>query len=355
MSVVEDKNVQRVLEALFKTGFSQSSFMGTKGGSMKFLFSWPPEILDETQYQNVWSVNNPGGLMSVVENISTLVNPIPYWQDIFFPSNNTVEGIYVNVILGARPVIDEDPRSELYKSESGTEVHQVKGKTVGRLQVIASLEKEEPDEDEERVSSLKSVGKILNSIGNGIQSLESIGNIKSEQKRLRPVASIGKSLLKGKTQSVVRALADANALVKKHETSNTGGSRTTYCPSSIRPVNFASPEAAESWPEVSVRTKTEKGEEVNISMKYMRADIERPWMLDYLLSMDGWKIEGQKSGWLSTGDDVVNDGIFPLLPVSLILCRDLQIKSTNGNEYHVKGLQVLARCCKVLPRMAPQQ
>lgn len=355
MAILEDKNTQRVLEALFKKGFAQSSFMGTNGENMKFLFSWPPEVLDESQYQNAWSVDNPCGLMSVVENISTLVNSIPCWQDTYFPSNNTVEGIYVNVILGARPVIDGDSGVELYKSESGTEVHQVKGNTKGRLQVIASIEKEKPDDDVERILSMESVQKILASIGGGVQNTESIDKVKLGQKRLRPIASIGKSILKGNTHSVVRALADANALVKKHEVVRMDGSRSTYCPSSIRPANFASPEVTASWPAVSVRTKTDKGEEVSISMKYMRADIERPWMLDYLLSMDGWKIEGQKSGWLSTGDDAANDGIFPLLPVSFILCRDLQIKGENGNEFNVKGLQILARCCKVLPRMAPRQ
>ncbi|WP_186756316.1 hypothetical protein [Echinicola salinicaeni] len=386
MSIFNDPLIQKKLENLFTSGFSQGSFGGVKGDQIQFLFSWPPEVLDDSQYANPWSANHPQGLMSATENISKLVNPIPLLSKNFTPSPNSIESIYGNIILNASPV-------ELTKeiaSRTNTRVSTFqntlndKGLTSNRIQkkidtkkdLMLSQERESLLELERKISleiadniiSGKATSSTTNKSIKSLQGLRSQFSRNHEQAFARSFAatvrqlplakkSVPSTMLKelateDNTPLIVNILHNANALFRTSAVSSVNNPNTSYHPSYITPYNFADLNASKSWPEVNTTLTDSYQNNIEVSFSYTRADIERPWFLGYIMTMNGWTINGQSPGWLSTGNTDNNPGIFPLLPVSFLLCRNIKISGPKSN-YEANGLQIIARCCQITPKMSP--
>ncbi len=369
MSIITDKNVQKELAELFISAFSQGSFAGTSGEDMKFIFSWPPEVLTDSDYINPWSASNPGGSMSSVENISTLVNPIPSCLDTYFPSGNTVEEVYGNIILLANPVFEEPDSNSIQEFTHTTNSVQIqKNKIQSPKILLYNLIDNPEDRNTERILSLKIAQQIIG----GKQQQKGSPDLEDTQRKLTVIKeklnfqtehtlpikqmSILPQLKKTDTNEssiVARVLNKANELFENTKVASLNNPKIIYHPSSVIPTNFALVSEAEGWGDVNTTIKDQKDQDVQISMKYTRADIIRPWFVSHLLWMNGWIIQGQQSGWLSTGDKNNNNGLFPLLTVSFILCRDLKIKG-QYESYKATGLQIISRCCKVTPKMAPE-
>lgn len=344
--IIKDSNVQRALRALLIDGFITQSFMGTAGDQLKYLFSWPPDVLEESQYANPWSVNNPDGSQMAIENISSLVDPIPMWSDNYFPSNNTVESVYRNLILPAQPV-----RSTKTAVSNGSADGMLSDEEFEKIK--NQLPEMKPD-DSERIKSVERAKEKIKSLTiSGIVGTKQIEQIETENEdlvkrgKLKLYTSGG-----GTTLPVERVLLYANSLVARLEKSGVNNPMLTYCPSNILSLHFASPaDVSSNWADTSFTCMSEDNEQVDISLKFTRADIERPWIVDYLFSMRGWTIPGQSPGWLSNGSSMNNTGLFPLLTLSFILCRDFSIRAKNQTLFQMNGLQILARCCKLMPAM----
>lgn len=94
--------------------------------------------------------------------------------------------------------------------------------------------------------------------------------------------------------------------------------------------------------------------------------------------MKNWYMYGTKAGEYSNGSGLDNPGMFPLLPTSFIVIRDLKITANwsnddrqnlgqatalgffdirdstlNQNTLEVKGLQVLCWLSTVMPQLPP--
>ncbi len=67
---------------------------------------------------------------------------------------------------------------------------------------------------------------------------------------------------------------------------------------------------------------------LEISFRFCRVAIRRPWLQLSLLKLMGWHMVGQPAGSLSNGHLVNNPGLLPLLPTAFIAIRDLQIRGT---------------------------
>lgn len=116
----------------------------------------------------------------------------------------------------------------------------------------------------------------------------------------------------------------------------------------------------------------------SISFKYCRVNIDRSWFKLALLRMKNWYMYGTKLGEYSNGSGTDNPGMFPLLPTSFIVIRDLKITANwsnddrqnlgqatalgffdirdatlNQNTLEVKGLQVLCWLSTVMPQLPP--
>lgn len=115
-----------------------------------------------------------------------------------------------------------------------------------------------------------------------------------------------------------------------------------------------------------------------VSFKYCRVNIERPWLKLALLNTKNWWMFDTRDGEYSTGASDSNAGIFPLLSTSFIAIRDLQITASwqredrtnlrnaasfgffdlsgatvSNDTLQVKGLQVIAWICNVMPKLPP--
>lgn len=388
MSIIHDKKVQAELEEIFVSAFGMGSFDGTDGKDIKFLFSWPPEILNDEDYQNPWSSSNPKGLMSSVENISTLVDPIPAWNKSFLPSGSRIEEVYQIYILSARTasaessaskkLLREAPIKSLGQASNGISTDSpgqpiIKQMNFGaaNTDIIDAIEPigtmTDEDRENERALSLEIANRIVENKTGKIQAI----NISDLQQKLSGIqlniknfdinletteiassASIVKSM--PCSSSVVDSVISmANQLFSNTRKASLNNPSIIYHPSSIIPSNFASDEDAGDWASMNTEVKDENSNDVKISLKYTRADIVRPWLVNSILNLYGWKVDGINSGFLSNGDTQSNNGIFPFYPLSLILCRDLEITGQGGDSFSAKGLQIICRCCKVNPKLPP--
>ncbi|GAB3646514.1 hypothetical protein GCM10028791_06860 [Echinicola sediminis] len=387
MALFEDPVIQKKLENLFVSGFSQGSFGGVEGKNIQFLFSWPPETLDDSQYANPWTANHPNGLMSSTENISRLVNPIPLFSKNFTPSSNSIEDVYGDLILSARPLDSSlemvsaserrvSPFHTLQENDKELAKNSIQKKINDKKDLLLSRERESLLELERKLS-LDMAAKIIS--GNPASTIpESMkASLSDIRKKLsaRHEKAVSRTYtarirqhpkIKNKSTNlfleessngdtvplIVKVLHNANTLFGTTSVSSVNNPSTSYHPSYLTPYNFADKDMVKNWPVMDTVLKDSHQNNVKVSFSYTRADITRPWLLGYLLSMNGWAINGQSPGWLSNGNKDQNPGIFPLLPVSLLLCRNMKIIGSS-TSYVVNGLQVIARCCQLTPKMAP--
>ena len=118
----------------------------------------------------------------------------------------------------------------------------------------------------------------------------------------------------------------------------------------------------------------------SISFKYCRVNIDRSWFKLALLSNKNWSMFNTAAQSYSTGRLDENPGMFPLLPTSFIVIRDLKITANwsgqdqsaiqnsvsfgpfdltgsvmQQNALQVKGMQIIAWVSKLMPPLPPGQ
>lgn len=70
---------------------------------------------------------------------------------------------------------------------------------------------------------------------------------------------------------------------------------------------------------------------IKISFKFGRVEIRRRWLDPSLFSLNGWRVVGRNEGAYSSGRFDTNGGVFPLLPVSMIVARDIKVYGEWGS------------------------
>lgn len=71
---------------------------------------------------------------------------------------------------------------------------------------------------------------------------------------------------------------------------------------------------------------------MRISFRLARIEIRRRWMNPSIYSLQGWSVAGRAAGAYSNGQHENNPGVFPLLPTSFIVARDIQISASWGSS-----------------------
>ena len=88
-----------------------------------------------------------------------------------------------------------------------------------------------------------------------------------------------------------------------------------------------------------VKQSTEQtvvSKDLKLSFKYCLVQVDRPWISQTYLETKQWYLPSHKSGSFSTGAFSDNDeAVFPVIPNSLILIKDLQITSWDEVETDV--------------------
>lgn len=106
------------------------------------------------------------------------------------------------------------------------------------------------------------------------------------------------------------------------------------------PRHVIAPEAEEGLWQVGAAHKgswTPRGlspqtRDLRISFGFQRVQIIRPWLQSMLLRMGSWSQPGQKRNAYSTGSSQDNTGTFPLLPVAMLVARDVEITAAWSRD-----------------------
>ncbi len=67
-----------------------------------------------------------------------------------------------------------------------------------------------------------------------------------------------------------------------------------------------------------------------IQFKYLEVKLTRPWLDFEIFGLKDWYLQGQRSGYISSGKVTTNAGVLPLLPLSLIIGIDTTVAATLG-------------------------
>ncbi len=378
-----------ITDSIYRTiraAFTESPMTGlpaVHGSPSAFLaYAWPGANLNETAYTNPWSPNNASGSQWVTENISELVNSVPLLSEAYTNSGNTVEQAYQLILMASPvlqsvlPLLDRDISAAAGASSLAAVRGLVsKGKSIAR-QVEDKIADERPDTilEMERQYANASANLIAHRLQYdltdpvGRQAWEAVApNFEAAVRaawgllKEHEAASVGDRVTReSSTNPVASMLSIANQAFDRIKLSSLRDPGKTYHPSYVSPADFADPMTATNWayaPSIKVTTPGNVTPNLKISFRFCRVDIRRPWLDMNILQMRGWRIEGQPSGILSTGDATNNDGSFPLLPVHFVVARDMTITG-NGDDvntvyFSTKGLQILAWINRVTPYMPP--
>lgn len=70
----------------------------------------------------------------------------------------------------------------------------------------------------------------------------------------------------------------------------------------------------------------------NVSFRFLRVTLTRSWLNFTLFQTNGWSLPGQSSGFISSGNNQTNDGIFPLLPTGFVLGTEIAIEADSWSS-----------------------
>ena len=148
------------------------------------------------------------------------------------------------------------------------------------------------------------------------------------------------------------ALQQARRLFETSSLASLQDPAIRYHPSYAIPGNWAEQNASGGWPSVVQHIQIDNFS-VNLSLKYLSVNIIRPWFMISLFDLPNWTLLSE-AGSLSSGKTDGNQGSFTLLPLSIIIVRDIMAVDTSGNTlYQDMGLQLIAFVNKVMPFSPP--
>lgn len=334
---------------------------------------FPGQQLDESQYQNPWSPENPDGAQFSTEMFSELIDAIPLVSPTYIDSGITIEEMY-DFILGASalPLAEDsggtNPINRLlsraqnlfdnttmarafhpaltYHPSYATPFNWADPKATQNWTTISiNTEKEKPKPSSpflklEKLEKSPSLKEGLWKISPN--QLSQLDQIRSEIP-VKPVESL--TVVKPVTLQVVDPMALrtirninlSNASQKQSARIQELSSTANRIHSSIHPQlsrvqlqprkpMFARLPVSTLKPAV-IKPIDNSTKGLEISFRCCRVSCKRPWVMQSLFSLGGWMLPGQSPGSFSNGSLNNNEGIFPVIPMSFLAIRDLKIRA----------------------------
>ncbi len=357
--------------------------------------AFPGNPIDVSQFANAWSPTNPEGNTVASENFAWLVDNVPKRETIHSPSGLSVDDLYGEIVnANVAPQEDPDPASQKSYQEAYDFLH-ADGIDYNDLGQQVTVKVDSPVYRNYKRKKSAYSQALATFMTNFLQYDLS----KTEDQRKwsflgpalqAPVDLAWADLQKAQATRVEQALAVeaqhqrsslagifASAAQHFNQTKKSsvliGGTEVwhhsfpfpgnwfassaadnftlltvtsnSYYSSSRSRFSSYSGRAGASWGLWSVgggssgqfqsHDSHRETENVSVSFKWGRVEIQRPWLNAALLSLSGWSVAGRAPGAFSTGTVDDNDGIFPLLPTSFIVARDIQISGNWGeSDYH---------------------
>ena len=384
MSILTDANLGDQVTQTIRQLFQDSPFGGLSSNEVFFSFAWPSQVLQDSIYQNPWTPSNPMGSMLATENSSTLADAVPLLNTYYAPSGNTVPDVYELVLdgfslPGAPLAPASSPQQRGLKtaplSLATLPLHEAWLQVLPKLAIPGQLAPQAltaptPAYVQQLAAERQAANEQARQTARRLQqgqpplpvvvAAPATGNLLKLRAPLladvaSPAAPAG-AMASSAASSLDTVFYKARAVYQGTRLASIINPQLTFHATDIYPANFADPGAAASWPSINLSYPLSQPQlhTVAVSFQFCRVDIVRAWMLPYLFSLQGWGVQGLARGGLSSGSPLVNTGVLPLLPVSLIMGRNLTVTSDSGQTlYSAPGLQVLARVSKVQPLTPP--
>ncbi len=230
-----------------------------------------PEVLDASQYENAISSANPNGSYTSLYRFRDLANSIPFFTKYYQSGGMTVENVYNNLINGATVMGNAKFTQQAFyaaqQKYSNSKLAGMAGIPDTWLPVYA-----EPYNWPKMVENNTGLQQVSINLNNPVGAFHNEFSIIGRDQKKLPI------------------------MVKKE------------------------------GEEVSKELKTASGDAVNeISFRFMEVKMVRNWFDLELFTMNQWYLSGQPIGYYSSGETTNNNGVFSLLPVSVIVGVGLKV------------------------------
>jgi hypothetical protein len=256
---------------------SSKSLQSTSVPEPTVLLSGFPVTLDPKDYANPLSTANPNGDLIPLWRFRQLVDPIPQYSNVYIPSGNSLEMYYTQIIKGAIP------------------------------------------KDENSFASMV--------IGNANKDIvvQTFSNMDGTPGSWCPVFAVPDDWYEIKEMSTVKQLS-----IDLSKMTNTFLNMGKESPLEWKITNMDN-----STSEIALDKNS------NISsakVNYQMVSLNRPWFNSMIFETAGWYLNGQNSGFCSSGK---NDGkgVLPIIPTSIIIGTEVAIQA----EWSEKDMQIIVK------------
>ena len=372
MSINQAVLVQSVYDSVFSR--MVEPIQNSQKQEVLLSLEFPGQQLDESQYQNPWSPENPDGAQFATEMFSELIDAVPLLSPTYIDSGITVEEMY-DFILGASALpLAEDSRGAnpinrllsraqslfenttmarafhpalTYHPSYATPFNWADPKATQNWTTISiNTEKYKPKpsspflklEKLEKTPSIKEgLWKISHNQLSQLNQIRAELPVKSVES-LDIVNPVNPQVIDPLALRTIRNLNLSDVSQKQsariHEFSSTANlihssrSRPQLSPiqrQSRKPIVDRLPVAKRNPAVIKPVDNSTTG--IEISFRCCRVSCKRPWVMQSLLSLGGWMLPGQSPGSFSSGSLKNNEGIFPVIPMSFLAIRDLKIRA----------------------------
>lgn len=391
MAIDETKMVQSIYDTLFNA-YTKTPPGGLPAGSQadKVFINLIPggEPIDVAQYANPISPLNPQGIPAAAENFSRLVDRVPLVNGTFVDTGKKVSEVYKQVVEGAS--ITPQPVDPALKAaydaafdllnDKGQDFNDLgqpievdvdsllyvnyKRKQNAYIDAVASFVAESSKYDMTKPADQRawamlgpSLQRRLITAWNDFQT--------AQAKRVEDALA---TMAQSATNQVGRVFKDAQEKLVLLEKGSARDQAEKYFASYAFPANWYSSSAAQGWSSLSFtssryqlnesssfkkfgggakfslglwsvgggashsetrRHMDSQSDDLSVSFRYARINIDRPWMNPMIFDLPGWKYGVMGKGSIASGNPATADGrIMPLLPTGFIVVRDLKISAT---------------------------
>jgi hypothetical protein len=369
---------------------------GLSPDSTFLALNWPGVQIDVADFAGPWSPINSNGNMFAAENFSKLVDNVPSLSAIYSPNGEKVSDVYksiVNAHVSPPPQSDKDKQDyeralkfltqqvdSVTYDDNGAEV---KTKITADSGVYANYKKKLKAYDDAVVSMISKYGQLDMAKASDQRTWSLLGptyqdavdaalnDLRAAQdtKVKDMLAILAQSSVNQVGQLFMEARDQFNNI--RYQSALDPGK--TYRPAQALPGNWFAPGAADQWTDITIssgslhtaensdfskissggsaswglwqvggsfdkedshQSTSKDTENLEVSFKYARVDILRPWLNMLLFSTGGWDLgSARKKDGISNGTkNQPNGNPFPLLPTSFIAVRNVKISAKWGHE-----------------------
>jgi len=229
------------------------------------LMSGFPITLDPEEYANPVSTANPNGNLISLWRFRQLVDPIPMFDTVYFPSSRSLEMSYAQIIKGAVSA-DENSFASMIISDS-----------------------------------------------NKALSTQTFANMDGTPGNWRPVYAVPDDWYNIKRNGPEKQLTVDLSEVVGNVSGNTPEN----------PIAWKVTNPDQSTCEIPLDAKSKIN---SANVNYLMVSLNRPWFNSMIFETDGWYLKGQKAGFCSSGK---NDGtgVIPMIASSVIIGTDINVQA----------------------------